>query len=306
MSTEGLAYCKIALDSLTEEQIIEKCLRDIAQDVHAPDDDDLVANIRFERMAIYRYWVALYHGKAIAHYSTKRVTGTSEHTTFYGDIEIFTQHTQGWLRDKGSPAELDLLSKKVYIDNLISLDGCPTEGFISDEDYMKMSSREPYVKHVSEAMERYAKDWTHSNSKIKGHKLNEFIEVPAPVFTPPVPCVMYVPCIKWTYKDSAGMSCIDPRDGQVIHTEFPAREKEKDYTSGGFFGTIGALLLMGIAVFPILWICTDLTFWWMLAGAIGTPALGAIMMNITTENEREKLQNQLFTRLRQRYDENTK
>ena len=44
----------------------------------------------------------------------------------------------------------------------------------------------------------------------------------------------------------------------------------------------------------------------MLAGAIGTPALGAIMMNITTENEREKLQNQLFTRLRQRYDENTK
>lgn len=316
MATEIVKVKEIEFYSMNEEQTLNACLDTIALDIIAKDNNitemaDRVTNITFEKLETYSYWVALYQGHTMVECVGKEKS--SDYYKYYQDsLDYNIQQVKIWKREKDAPDIVGIEKNVIYKQNVIDISKYPDVNEMGAEEYFRMSICDVDDSFVYESMKSCYPSSRTCVGEYKSIKnaTNEYVnktKALKPFYESPIPCIMYVPCLKWKYKDLNGVSYIDPRDGKVLGTSFP--EKDMSYKTPIWAKILSILMYSGLIIFPILWFKDVLNFIFMLIGMVGSFYIAEELSVINPNSfyrKKRKYHGLILKKLKKRYMETTK
>ena len=318
MATEIVKVKEIEFYSMNEEQTLNACLDTIALDIIAKDNNitemaDRVTNITFEKLETYSYWVALYQGHTMVE-CVKKEKSSNYYKYYQDSLDYHIQQVKIWKREKDAPDIVGIEKNVIYKQNVIDISKYPDVNEMDAEEYIRMSICDVDDSFVYESM----KSCYPSSRTCVGQyeyissldKTSEYVnktKALKPFYESPIPCIMYVPCLKWKYKDLNGVSYIDPRDGKVLGTSFP--EKDMSYKTPIWAKILSILMYSGLIIFPILWFKDVLNFIFMLIGMVGSFRIALELSDINPNSfyrKKRKYHGLILKKLKKRYMETTK
>lgn len=318
MATEIVKVKEIEFYSMNEEQTLNACLDTIALDIIAKDNNitemaDRVTNITFEKLETYSYWVALYQGHTMVE-CVKKEKSSNYYKYYQDSLYYHIQQVKIWKREKDAPDIVGIEKNVIYKQNVIDISKYPDVNEMDAEEYIRMSICDVDDSFVYESMKScYPSSRTcvgqyeYISSVDKTSEYENKTKALKPFYESPIPCIMYVPCLKWKYKDLNGVSYIDPRDGKVLGTSFP--EKDMSYKTPIWAKILSILMYSGLIIFPILWFKDVLNFIFMLIGMVGSFRIALELSDINPNSfyrKKRKYHGLILKKLKKRYMETTK